>query len=118
MKSILTFTAIIVLGIFLSCTGNKNPTSEQESTKPEAEISQATEWTTLFDGETLKGWKRYHADEIGPLWSVEDGALKCDGQGHGEGSPEFGGSLITLESFGNFGLELEWKTSVFAGGAL
>lgn len=111
MKAILTFTGILVLGVFLSCTGKKNPVSEQEGIKPEAEISQAPEWISLFDGETLEGWKRYHADEIGPLWSVEDGAIKCDGEGHGEGSPEFGGSLITLETFGNFELELQWKIS-------
>ena len=42
---------------------------------------------------------------------VEDGAIKCDGKGHGEGSPEYGGSLITLETFGNFELELEWRIS-------
>ena len=65
----------------------------------------------MFDGETLEGWKRYHAEDICPLWSVEDGAIKCDGKGHGEGSPEYGGSLITLETFGNFELELEWKIS-------
>jgi len=111
MKSILTFTGIIVLGIFLSCTGKKNSDTEQEATNQDAELSQAAEWISLFDGKTLNGWKRYHADEIGPLWSVEDGAIKCDGQGHGEGSPEFGGSLITLETFGNFELELEWKIS-------
>lgn len=101
MKSILTFTGIIVLGIFLSCTGKKQ----------EADIVQASEWISLFDGETLNGWKRYHGDEIGPLWTMEDGAIKCDGQGHGEGSGEFGGSLITLEAFGNFELELEWRIS-------
>jgi hypothetical protein len=37
--------------------------------------------------------------------------LNVTGRGHGEGSEEFGGSLITLEKFGNFELELEWKIS-------
>ena len=112
MKGILTFTGIIVLGIFLSCTGRKNSTTEPEGTKQEADIVQASEdWISLFDGETLTGWKRFGADEIGPLWTVEDGAIKCDGQGHGEGSPEFGGSLITLGMFKNFELELEWRIS-------
>ena len=76
--------------------------------------AQESEWISLFDEKTLDGWKRYNAEEIGPLWSVEDGTIKCDGKGHGEGSGENGGSLITLEKFGNFELELEWKIS--AGG--
>ena len=75
------------------------------------DIGQVSSGLLLGPGETLDGWKRYNADEIGPLWRVEDGAIMCDGKGHGEGSPEFGGSLITLESFGNFELELEWKIS-------
>jgi hypothetical protein len=65
----------------------------------------------LFNGENLDGWKRYGSDNIGPLWSVQDGAILCDGEGLGEGSGEWGGSLITLEQFGNFELEVEWKIS-------
>lgn len=111
MKSILTFSGIIILGVLMSCSGKKSPAAEQEGTNQEKEIVQESEWISLFDGESLTGWKRFNADEIGPLWSVEDGAIKCDGQGHGEGSPEFGGSLVTLETFGNFELELEWRIS-------
>lgn len=65
----------------------------------------------MFDGETLTGCKRFGADEIGPLWSVEEGAIKCDGIGHGEGSPEIGGSLITLETFKNMSLNLNGESS-------
>jgi len=102
---VLKFTSIIILGVLLSCTGR------EKSTKKADAVDQSVEWISLFDGETLDGWKRYNADEIGPLWTVEDGAIKCDGKGHGEGSPEFGGSLISLQTFGNFELELEWRIS-------
>jgi len=111
MKRILTIAGIGMLGLLISCTGRKNASNEPAEAEQTAVTEQASEWISLFDGETLEGWKRYNADEIGPLWTVEDGAIKCDGQGHGEGSPEFGGSLITLESFGNFELGLEWKIS-------
>lgn len=111
MKNILTLAGIVVLGLFLSCSGRKNSSAEKGGTKQEADVVQPSEWIFLFDGESLNGWKRYQADKIGPLWRVEDGAIKCDGKGHGEGSPEFGGSLITLETFGNFELELEWRIS-------
>jgi hypothetical protein len=33
-------------------------------------------WVSLFDGETMKGWK---ASENKESWKVEDGALVCDG---------------------------------------
>ena len=102
---VLKCMSIIILGVLVSCTGR------EKSTKKADVVEQSVEWIALFDGETLDGWKRYGADEIGPLWAVEDGAIKCDGKGHGEGSPEFGGSLITLQTFGNFELELEWRIS-------
>jgi len=105
MPVVFKVMSLVILGILVSCTGGKKSNAEAETAE------QVVEWISLFDGETLDGWKRYHADEIGPLWTVEDGAIKCDGKGHGEGSPEFGGSLITLKSFGNFELELEWRIS-------
>jgi len=102
---VLKFTSIIILGVLVSCTGRDKSTDKADA------VEQSVEWVSIFDGETLDGWKRYGADEIGPLWTIEDGAIKCDGKGHGEGSPEFGGSLITLQSFGNFEIELEWRIS-------
>lgn len=112
MSVVLRVFAIATLGVLLSCSGREKSSAEQNEESREVDAKQpANEWISLFDGETLDGWKRYNADEIGPLWKVEDGAIMCDGRGHGEGSPEYGGSLITLETFGNFELELEWKIS-------
>jgi hypothetical protein len=45
------------------------------------------------------------------LWSVKDGMIVCDGTGLGEGSGPMGGSLITLNQFGNFELAVDWKVS-------
>jgi len=112
MKKLITFqniskyTFLLIMGILISCSGKKST-----NTKQEVVAKTGGEWISLFDGKTLNGWKRYNAVEIGPLWSVEDGAIKCDGKGHGEGSGENGGSLITLETFGNFELKLEWRIS-------
>ena len=109
---VLKFMSIIILGVLLSCTGREKSTTEEKGTEIEGDaVEQSVEWVSIFDGETLDGWKRYGADEIGPLWTIEDGAIKCDGKGHGEGSPESGGSLITLQTFSNFELELEWRIS-------
>jgi hypothetical protein len=87
LSNVLTCMGVLVLGMLLSCTGREKRTAEQAEVKAEAETAlqaeakQPDQWISLFDGETLDGWKRYNADEIGPLWSVEDGAILCDGKG-------------------------------------
>lgn len=103
---------------FTSCTSQKGSTALDSSGVKESDIhntlspEQAAEgWELLFDGETLKGWKRYNHDTIGPLWSVQDGAILCDGKGLGEGSGAMGGSLLTTRRFENFDLILDYKLS-------
>src|SRR5690606_9500816 len=78
-----------------------------DNTLTEAEA--AAGWELLCDGKSLDGWKRYNADEIGPLWVVEDGMIVCKGEGLGEGTEEIGGSLMTTRQFGNFELTVDWK---------
>ena len=75
------------------------------------EEEKAAGWELLFDGTTLNGWKRYNHDSIGPLWTVDNGAIKCDGQGLTEGTAKIGGSLITIKPYENFELTAEWKVS-------
>jgi len=112
MSTGLKIVSFAILSLLLSCTGREKSAADQKEPSLETDAAPAAEqWVSLFDGESLDGWKRYNADEIGPLWIIDDGAIMCDGKGHGEGSPEFGGSLITLQTFGNFELELEWRIS-------
>lgn len=75
------------------------------------EEEKASGWELLFDGSSLNGWKRFNQDSIGPLWTVDNGTIKCDGQGLTEGTADHGGSLITTRPFGNFELTLDWKIS-------
>ncbi|MGK7397465.1 MAG: 3-keto-disaccharide hydrolase [Candidatus Cyclobacteriaceae bacterium M3_2C_046] len=119
-NALLNSRIILVAGFFLmmslvACNTNQQGAQDTENETVEVEMTQTAEpagdWIVLFDGETLDGWKRYNADEIGPLWTVEDGTIKCDGEGLGEGSGEYGGSLITERQFGDFVLELEWRIS-------
>lgn len=111
---------IILYFIFLGAiafTSCQRTQTQDETDGMEAKPNTLTEgersegWQLLFDGETLNGWKRYNRDTIGPLWSVRDGAIVCDGQGLGEGSGKHGGSLMTIKQFGNFELSVEWKIS-------
>lgn len=61
-----------------------------------------SEWTRLFDGETLAGWRGYHTEAIPPGWRVEDGTIHFSA---GKGD------LMTVARFADFELQLEWKVA-------
>jgi hypothetical protein len=111
--------ALLVALLSVSC---KKSEQQKEEVVSEPIASQANEltaaekaegWELLFNGTDLTGWKRYNHDTIGPLWTVKDGTIICDGSGLGEGTAN-GGSLMTIRQFGNFELSVDWKIS--AGG--
>jgi hypothetical protein len=118
-KSIYLLTAIATLTMAaMSCTSQKESAKTEDTGTEVSDIPNsltpeqtAEGWQLLFDGETLTGWKRFNRDTIGPLWSVRDGAILCDGAGLGEGSGAMGGSLVTTKKFGNFDLVLDYKLS-------
>ena len=60
-----------------------------------------SEWTVLFDGETVKGLRGYRQTEMPDSWEVVDGTLKT--------KPDHGIDLISEDIYKNFELELEWK---------
>src|SRR5688500_13307906 len=63
-------------------------------------------WTTLFDGKTLEGWMDRAGKAPSDKWIVEDGALtRAAGAG----------DIWTKERFGDFVLELEFKTAGNSG---
>jgi Domain of Unknown Function (DUF1080) len=118
MKRILSICVIAaVTAMSMSC--QKSGTQQDAPAVEAAVVSdnmlteeeKAAGWELLFDGSTLDGWKRFNHDTIGPLWSVKEGMIVCDGQGLGEGTANIGGSLITTRPFGNFELSVEWKIS-------
>lgn len=100
--------------VLVTCSGQKESANSDSSTEMHNMLTPeqiAEGWQLLFDGKSLDGWKRFNHDTIGPLWSVENGAILCDGEGLGEGSGEMGGSLITTREFRNFDLVLDYKLS-------
>lgn len=63
---------------------------------------QEAGWRLLFDGETLSGWRGYHSAELPDGWRAVDGTLHfADGKD----------DLITVDTFKDFELSLEWKIS-------
>ncbi len=69
------------------------------------EAEAAAGWMLLFDGETLAGWRSYQRESLEAGWAVVDGTLAWT---------ERGGDIVTIEEYGDFELELEWR--VEAGG--
>jgi hypothetical protein len=57
-------------------------------------------WRSLFDGKTLAGWRGFKSETPPPAWRSGDGMLFLDGKG---------GDIMTVEQFGDFELQLEWK---------
>ena len=119
MKKSNALYACVVLATFFVWSCQKSG-SQQEATDTDttaaavntlSEEEKSAGWELLFDGSTLNGWKRYNHDTIGPLWSVQDGMIVCDGKGLTEGTANIGGSLLTTREFGNFELTAEWKVS-------
>lgn len=63
-------------------------------------------WFTLFDGKDLSAWDNGAGKEPGAGWVIEDGAVT---------RKERAGYMWTKERFGDFVLELEFKTTGNSG---
>ena len=67
--------------------------------------SRPSGWITLFDGTSTSAWRGYGKQEFPAQgWKIADGAL-VSAEGGG------GGDLVTVEEFGDFELEFEWRTA-------
>lgn len=69
-------------------------------------LAAGEDWITLFDGKSLDGWMNSGGGEPSPGWVVEDGALV---------RKDRAGYLWTRERFGDFTLELDYKTEGNSG---
>lgn len=131
-KQMLTLMGCMAIAAaFTSCGGNKKQqaaTEEEAATTAEATIDLAVSTQpmgeenktislpvnsegviTIFDGTSAEGWRGYGKDSIPARWTVDEGTLKINGSGTGEGQSLEGGDLIFAHKFKNFELTLEWK---------
>jgi 3-keto-disaccharide hydrolase len=64
---------------------------------------------SLFDGKTTTGWRGFKKPAFPDHgWTVQDGWLKNVPPARGSGE-HGGGDIITVDTFDDFDLELEWK---------
>ncbi|MGN0047289.1 MAG: DUF1080 domain-containing protein [Bacteroides sp.] len=118
----------LVGGVLASCGGAKKQEAAQDVAPTTTMLSyskslkaaetdsltlpvDADGYITIFDGQSLDGWRGYGKDKVPSRWIIEDGCLKFCGTGTGEGQTGEGGDLIFAHKFKNFELELEWKIS-------
>ncbi len=100
----LLVSSCICLMVMPGCSAEPQPppAAAPATALPE---SPESEFTSLFNGETLEGWKRHEGlpeDNIGGKWEVIDGAIAGD-----QDPPGAGGFLITTGRYSDFILRLE-----------
>ena len=100
MKIINALLFVTLCLMLVSCTEQNQPLDN--------------DWFPLFDGETFDGWKMYglDSDSISAKWEIEDGMIIASRNGDGPGiNTGFDESLMTIDEFDNFELELEFRNS-------
>lgn len=71
--------------------------------------SQQSEWESLFDGKTLKGWHVYGHKQNITTWKVADGAIYFDPSGKRLDGSKVSNDLVSDKSYENFHLKYDWK---------
>jgi hypothetical protein len=107
VKVILTGFAMVAM--LASCCGQKKKAAAAEGAE---ETRAAANTVTIFDGKTFEGWRGYNREDMPAKWTIEDGAVKFNGSGTGEGQANDGGDIIYAGAkFKNFKLTFDWKVS-------
>lgn len=111
MKKI--FFAIIALA--MTITASAQVPAYKVVQAEQVDMSQfqtdAKGYTTIFNGKDFTGWRGYGKNHVPQRWVIEDGCIKINGSGTGEGQSAEGGDLIFAHQFKNFTVELEWKVA-------
>ncbi len=104
---------------FLSCSQKETSeslieTQHKPNTLTKKEKNEG--WILLFDGKSLDGWRGLGREGIPEgHWVIEDGAIKKVPSGEvplqEDGQPIEGGDILTVRTFEDFELYLEWKIS-------
>ena len=125
-------SCLFAAAAFTACGGNQQKSNADEQSSDAAQTTvelavssepQGAEATTLtlpidsegyitiFDGKSLDGWRGYGMNTVPARWTIEDGCLKFNGTGTGEGQQSGGGDIIFAHKFKNFELSFEYKVS-------
>ena len=102
MKKMITLA--VATALLFSCKADKKTEIANET------AGKTDEWTYLFDGTSLDGWRGYNGKTMPPGWVIEDSVLTFKTELGLEQDYEGGKDIIyAAEEFENFELYLEWK---------
>lgn len=107
-------TLVYLLGcsLFLFYAGCMNESSDRDAPPPLlTEAEEVDGWRLLFDGASLSGWRGVGRDSVpGGHWRVEDGVIhKVAVNSVPADFRDLSGDIMTVETFEDFELILQWK---------
>ena len=118
MKVIFGYSTILLWLFLMGCSNNEEnrPSGSASVSETASAENDQQGWVSLFDGETLDGWRGLGQDGIPEgHWIVEDGAIRkvaSDDVARAEdGQPIAGGDLLYDQQFSNYEFSFEWKVS-------
>lgn len=112
--------ALLLAVLIAACAEDATPPPEPETPVPAPNTLTAAEeaegWQLLFDGASFDGWRGLGRDAVPEAhWIIEDGAIRKVASGAvptaADGQPMEGGDLMTVDTYEDFELVLEWKVS-------
>ena len=100
-RSVAARIAYVASAALLSaaCASSSSSTTAGTTTVASGATAQ---WRSLFDGQTVGGWRGYRSSSPPAGWRVVEGTLVREGRG---------GDIMTADTFENFELALEWKVA-------
>ena len=129
MRKVIYAITIMAAMTFAACGGGGTQKAQEAestdatTTTPQYEIVENTQidlsqfetdsegYIVIFNGKDFTGWRGYGKDHVPGKWTIEDGAIKFNGDGGGEAQDGEGGDIIFAHKFKNFELLLDWKVS-------
>jgi len=119
-----TVLILVIAGSVAPGGGPAGPESGEpaDATDPTARPAQDPDprgpgaWHDLFDGESFAGWRGLGQETIPEgHWIVEDGTIRKVASGDvptaPDGQPLEGGDIMTVETYGDFEVTLEWRVA-------
>lgn len=110
MKKTLYILTVILATMSLTACANASK-KHADCDHDKSQVQSDDGWISLFDGTSFDGWRGYGRTDIPTAWTIEDGAIKINGSGHGEAGNKDGGDIIFDQKLKNFELTFEWKVS-------
>ena len=129
MRKVIYAITIMAAMTFAACggggtqKGQEAESTDAATTTPQYKIVENTQidlsqfetdsegYIVIFNGKDFTGWRGYGKDNVPGKWTIEDGAIKFNGDGGGEAQDGDGGDIIFAHKFKNFELLLDWKVS-------